>query len=41
MPPDQAQLDEQVRRMVEAVHPLRLVLFGSAARGERGWDYTE
>ena len=29
-----SQLDEAVRRVVEAVHPLRVVLFGSAARGE-------
>ena len=30
------QLDELVRRIVEAVHPLRIILFGSAARGEMG-----
>ncbi len=29
-------IDELVRRIVEAVHPLRIVLFGSAARGEMG-----
>ena len=34
MQPDQAQLDELVRRIVDAVHPLRIILFGSAARGE-------
>jgi uncharacterized protein len=34
MQPDQAKLDELVRRIVEAVHPLRIILFGSAARGE-------
>jgi uncharacterized protein len=34
MQPDQAKLDELVRRIVEAVHPLRITLFGSAARGE-------
>ena len=28
------KLDELVRRIVEAVHPLRIILFGSAARGE-------
>lgn len=38
MQPDQAQLDELVRRIVEAVHPLRIILFGSAARGEMGPD---
>lgn len=27
-------LDELVRRIVEAVHPTRIILFGSAARGE-------
>jgi predicted nucleotidyltransferase len=31
---DQEQLDELVRRIVEAVHPLRIIVFGSAARGE-------
>jgi uncharacterized protein len=36
MTPDPAILDEMVRRMVETVHPLRIVLFGSAARGEMG-----
>ena len=30
----QSQLDELVRRIVETVHPLRVILFGSAARGE-------
>ena len=38
MRPDQHQLDELVRRIVEAVHPLRIILFGSAARGETGPD---
>jgi predicted nucleotidyltransferase len=38
MRPDQRQLDELVRRIVEAVHPLKIVLFGSAARGEMGRD---
>lgn len=38
MQPDQAQLDELVRRIVDAVHPLRIILFGSAARGEMGPD---
>jgi predicted nucleotidyltransferase len=27
-------LDELVRRLVEAVHPTRIILFGSASRGE-------
>lgn len=31
-------LDELVRRIVEAVHPLRIILFGSAARGETETD---
>jgi predicted nucleotidyltransferase len=30
------QLDELVRRIVDAVHPLKIILFGSAARGEMG-----
>jgi predicted nucleotidyltransferase len=30
------KLDELVRRIVDAVHPLKIVLFGSAARGEVG-----
>ena len=34
--PDPMILDELVRRIVDAVHPLRIVLFGSAARGEMG-----
>lgn len=38
MQPDQAQLDELVRRIVEAVHPLKIILFGSAACGEMGPD---
>jgi len=29
-------LDDLVRRIVEAVRPLRIILFGSAARGEMG-----
>lgn len=36
MSPDPKVLDELVRRMVEAVHPLRIILFGSAARGAMG-----
>ncbi len=36
MKPDPAILDEVVRRTVEAVQPVRIILFGSAARGEMG-----
>ena len=32
------QLDELVRRIVDTAHPLRIILFGSAARGEMGPD---
>ena len=38
MNPDPALLDELVRRTVEAVQPRRVILFGSAARGEMGPD---
>ena len=38
MKPDQRLLQELVRRIVDAVHPLRIILFGSAARGEMGPD---
>ncbi len=34
--PDQRILKELVRRIAESVQPLRIVLFGSAARGEKG-----
>jgi predicted nucleotidyltransferase len=34
--PAQALLDEVVRRIVAAVHPQRIILFGSAARGTMG-----
>ncbi|MDO8682276.1 MAG: nucleotidyltransferase domain-containing protein [Armatimonadota bacterium] len=30
------QLEEIVRRIVEAAHPLRIILFGSSARGDAG-----
>ena len=36
MSPDPAVLQEFVRRVVDSVHPLRIILFGSAARGEMG-----
>jgi uncharacterized protein len=34
--PDPKIVTEMVRRIVETVHPLRIILFGSAARGEMG-----
>jgi predicted nucleotidyltransferase len=34
--PDPRKLDEMVKRIVQAVHPQRIILFGSAARGEMG-----
>jgi predicted nucleotidyltransferase len=36
MHPDPQAIDELVRRIVAAVHPRRVILFGSAARGEMG-----
>ena len=36
MHPDPQAIDELVRHIVESVHPRRIVLFGSAARGEMG-----
>ena len=36
--PDQALLDEIVRRIVEVARPERIILFGSTARGEAGPD---
>ncbi len=38
MQPDPQLLAELVRRIVEVAHPLRIVLFGSAARGDMGPD---
>jgi len=38
MQPTQEQITQLVNRIVEAVHPLRIILFGSAARGEMGPD---
>lgn len=32
--PPQELIDEVVRQIVEVAHPLRIILFGSAARGE-------
>jgi predicted nucleotidyltransferase len=34
MQPDQRIVDTLVERIVNAVHPLRIILFGSAARGD-------
>ena len=36
MEPDPKVIDELVRRILEIVRPLRIILFGSAARGEMG-----
>lgn len=36
MHPDPRKVDELVQRIVEIAHPLRVILFGSAARGEMG-----
>lgn len=36
MHPDPKKVDELVQRIVEIVHPLRVILFGSAARGKMG-----
>ena len=36
MKPDPKVIDDLVRRIVEIVNPLRIILFGSAARGEMG-----
>ena len=36
--PTPEQLHELLQRIVSAIHPLRVVLFGSAARGEMGSD---
>ncbi len=38
MHPDPQALEELVRHIVEALHPLKIILFGSAARGEMGPD---
>jgi predicted nucleotidyltransferase len=35
---DDPVLEEVVRRLVEVYHPLRIYLFGSAARGDAGPD---
>jgi UTP:GlnB (protein PII) uridylyltransferase len=38
MTSDQGLLDEAVRRVVDVAHPDRIILFGSAARGQMGPD---
>jgi predicted nucleotidyltransferase len=38
VPPGQGALGALVERIVQAVHPLRIILFGSAARGEMSPD---
>ena len=38
MHPDSQIIDDLVQRIVEVAHPLRIILFGSAARGEMGAD---
>ncbi len=38
MHPDPQLVQELVDRIVDAVHPLRIILFGSAARGTMGPD---
>lgn len=36
MKPDPKLIEELVRRILDVVRPLRIILFGSAARGEMG-----
>lgn len=36
--PTHEQLEEILQRIVPTLHPLRVILFGSAARGEMGPD---
>jgi uncharacterized protein len=36
--PDDKVVEKLVRQVVEIVHPLQIILFGSAARGEMGSD---
>ncbi|MBI2506333.1 MAG: nucleotidyltransferase domain-containing protein [Candidatus Latescibacteria bacterium] len=38
MKPDEKVIDTLIQCIVEAVHPLRIILFGSAARGQIGPD---
>lgn len=37
-PENKRKLDEIVRRIVEVAHPKKIILFGSAARGDMGPD---
>lgn len=38
MPPDMTILDDLVARILAVAQPLRIILFGSAARGQMGPD---
>ena len=38
MQPEKEFIEELVRRILEAVHPLRIILFGSAAKGQMTSD---
>jgi predicted nucleotidyltransferase len=38
MQPDSQVVDRLVQKVVTAVHPMRIILFGSAARGAMGPD---
>lgn len=38
MQPDNETLDKLVQRILQVVRPLRIILFGSAARGDMGPD---
>ena len=38
MQPDKNVIDQLVERIVEVANPLKIILFGSAARGEMGPD---
>ena len=38
MRPQKTQIDHLVQHIVDSVHPLKIILFGSAARGEMGQD---
>jgi predicted nucleotidyltransferase len=38
MQPDSQLVDRMIRTVVASVHPLRIILFGSAARGNMGPD---
>lgn len=39
--PEPEVLQEIIMRVVQIAHPQRLILFGSAARGEMGPQHTE